>query len=95
MALGRSRIQRGILSARMCGGISGFIVLCCMTVTIPTQRSSAPKKRGTKVDIDVSAIIALFAQIAGPAFTVAFVFAFGSKLVHSFLSMGFDGRFKL
>lgn len=47
------------------------------------------------MDIDVQAIIALFAQIAGPAFTVAFVFAFGSKLVHSFLSMGFDGRFKL
>lgn len=47
------------------------------------------------MDIDVQAIIALFAQIAGPAFTVAFVFGFGAKLVHSFLSMGLDGRFKL
>lgn len=47
------------------------------------------------MDIDISAVIGLFAQIAGPAFTVAFVFAFGAKLVHSFLSMGFDGRFKL
>lgn len=47
------------------------------------------------MDIDVSVIVSLFAQIAGPAFTVAFVFAFGAKLVHSFLSMGFDGKFKL
>lgn len=43
----------------------------------------------------VQEVISLFAEIAGPAFTVAFVFAFGSKLVHAFLSMGFDGKFKL
>lgn len=47
------------------------------------------------MDIDVTEIIALFAQLAGPAFSVAFVFGFGAKLVHSFLSMGLDGRFKL
>lgn len=40
-------------------------------------------------------VIALFAEIAGPAFGVAFVFGLGSKLVHSFLSMGLDGKFKL
>lgn len=40
-------------------------------------------------------IIALFADITALAFPVAFVFGFGSKLVHSFLSMGLDGRFKL
>lgn len=47
------------------------------------------------IQVDLQPVIDLFAQIAGPAFGVAFVFAFGSKLVHSFLSMGFDGRFKL
>lgn len=47
------------------------------------------------MNIDVTEIIALFAQLAGPAFSVAFVFGFGAKLVHSFLSMGLDGRFKL
>lgn len=45
--------------------------------------------------MNVTAIIECFAQIAGPAFSVAFVFAFGAKLVKSFLSMGFDGKFKL
>mgnify|MGYP000466708072 CR=1 FL=1 len=45
------------------------------------------------MNIDVTEIIALFAQLAGPAFSVAF--GFGAKLVHSFLSMGLDGRFKL
>lgn len=40
-------------------------------------------------------IITLFAQIAGPAFGIAFVFGFGAKLVSSFLSMGLDGNFKL
>ena len=39
--------------------------------------------------------IAIFAEITALAFPVAFVFAFGAKLVHSFLSMGFDGWFKL
>ena len=38
------------------------------------------------MNIDVTEIIALFAQLAGPAFSVAFVFGFGAKLVHSFLS---------
>ena len=47
------------------------------------------------MNIDVTEIIALFAQLAGPAFSVAFVFGFGAKLVHSFLSMGLDWRFKL
>lgn len=47
------------------------------------------------MNIDMTEIIALFAQLAGPAFSVAFVFGFGAKLVHSFLSMGLDGRFKL
>lgn len=36
------------------------------------------------MNIDVTEIIALFAQLAGPAFSVAFVFGFGAKLVHSF-----------
>ncbi len=34
-------------------------------------------------------------EIVEYAFPVAFVFAFGGKIVHSFLSMGFDGVFKL
>lgn len=51
--------------------------------------------RGDTMNIDVTEIIALFAELAGPAFSVAFVFGFGAKLVHSFLSMGLDGRFKL
>ena len=33
------------------------------------------------MNIDVTEIIALFAQLAGPAFSVAFVFGFGAKLV--------------
>lgn len=45
--------------------------------------------------MNVMEIIDVFAQIAGPAFSVAFVFAFGGKLVRSFLNMGFDGKFKL
>lgn len=45
--------------------------------------------------VDVKAIIEIFSSIAGPAFAVAFVFGFGSKIVNSFLSMGLDGRFKL
>lgn len=43
----------------------------------------------------VSAVVTLFGDIAVPAFTVAFVFAFGAKLVRSLLNMGFDGKFKL
>lgn len=43
----------------------------------------------------ISAVIQLFADLAGPAFGVAFVFAFGGKLVRSFLNMSFDGKFKL
>ena len=31
------------------------------------------------MNIDVTEIIALFAQLAGPAFSVAFVFGFGAK----------------
>ncbi len=45
--------------------------------------------------MNVTDIIECFTLIAGPAFSVAFVFAFGAKLVKSFLSMGFDGKFKL
>lgn len=45
--------------------------------------------------MNVTDIIVCFTQIAGPAFSVAFVFAFGAKLVKSFLSMSFDGKFKL
>lgn len=45
--------------------------------------------------IDVSGIIEIFASIAVPAFSVAFVFGMGGKIVHSLLSMGLDGRFKL
>lgn len=43
----------------------------------------------------ISAVVVLFAELAVPAFTVAFVFAFGAKLVRSFLNMAFDGKFKL
>ena len=43
----------------------------------------------------VSAVVQLFGDIAVPAFTVAFVFAFCAKLVRSLLNMGFDGKFKL
>lgn len=45
--------------------------------------------------MDTVAIVELFAEIAGPAFGVAFVFGMGAKIVHSFLSMGLDGKFKL
>ena len=31
------------------------------------------------MNIDVTEIIALFAQLAGPAFSVAFVFGFGAR----------------
>ena len=43
----------------------------------------------------ISALVQLFGDIAVPAFSVAFVFAFGAKLVRSLLNMGFDGKFKL
>lgn len=43
----------------------------------------------------ISAVVALFGEIAVPAFAVAFVFAFGGKLIRSLLSMGLDGKFKL
>lgn len=43
----------------------------------------------------IRVVIQLFADIAGPAFSVAFVFAFGGKLVKSFLNMAFDGKFRL
>lgn len=45
--------------------------------------------------IDVTGIIEIFGYIAIPAFSVAFVFGLGGKMVHSLLSMGLDGRFKL
>lgn len=45
--------------------------------------------------MDYATVIGLFGDLAIPAFGVAFVFAFGGKLVRSFLSMGFDGKFKL
>lgn len=56
-------------------------------------KSFAPKKGD--LAMDMKEIINVFAQIAGPSFAVAFVFGFGSKIVHSFLSMGLDGKFKL
>lgn len=40
-------------------------------------------------------IISLFADMVKLAFPYAFVFAFGGKLVNSFLGMAFDGHFKL
>lgn len=43
----------------------------------------------------VSAVVGLFGEVAVPAFGIAFVFAFGSKLVRSLLNMGLDGKFKL
>ena len=43
----------------------------------------------------ISALVQLFGDIAVPAFSVAFVFAFGAKLVRSLLNMGFNGKFKL
>lgn len=43
----------------------------------------------------ITAVVQLFGDIAVPAFSVAFVFAFGAKLVRSLLNMGFDGKFKL
>lgn len=43
----------------------------------------------------ISAVVQMFGDIAVPAFSVAFVFAFGGKLVRSLLTMGFDGKFKL
>ena len=51
-----------------------------------------PKSRGSDI---LAEYISIFAEITALAFPVAFVFAFGSKLVHSFLSMAFDGWFKL
>lgn len=44
---------------------------------------------------DLSVLIGYFGDIAVPAFSIALVFGFGSKLVHAFLSMGLDGKFKL
>lgn len=44
---------------------------------------------------EISAVIQLFSDIAVPAFSIAFIFAFGGKLVRSLLSMAFDGKFKL
>lgn len=43
----------------------------------------------------IRAVITIFADLAAPAFGIAFVFAFGGKMVRSFLNMGFDGKFKL
>lgn len=43
----------------------------------------------------VSAVVALFGELAVPAFGIAFVFAFGSKLINSFLRMAMGERFKL
>lgn len=43
----------------------------------------------------VSAIVSMFGDIAIPAFSIAFTFAFGAKLVRSLLNMGLDGKFKL
>lgn len=57
------------------------------------QKLSVPRKGD--LAMDMTEIIDVFAQIAGPSFAVAFVFGFGAKIVHSFLSMGLDGKFKL
>ena len=46
-------------------------------------------------DFIMGEIIHIFAEITALAFPVAFVFSFGGKIVHSFLSMGLDGVFKL
>ena len=44
---------------------------------------------------DIGEIIKIFGDIAVPGFSVAFVFAFGGKIVRSLLNMGLDGKFKL
>lgn len=43
----------------------------------------------------ISTIVGLFADLAVPAFSIAFIFAFGGKIVKSLLSMGLDGKFKI
>lgn len=43
----------------------------------------------------ISAVVQLFGELAVPAFSVAFIFAFGGKLVRSFLNAAFDGKYKL
>lgn len=43
----------------------------------------------------ITAVVNIFGSIAVPGFAIAFVFAFGGKIVKSLLSMGFDGKFKL
>lgn len=43
----------------------------------------------------ITVLVGLFAELAAPAFAIAFVFAFGSKIVRSLLNMGMDGKFKL
>lgn len=40
-------------------------------------------------------VISVFADMVKLAFPYAFVFAFGGKLVNSFLHMAFDGEIKL
>ena len=51
-----------------------------------------PRLKGGSI---VQQVIGVFADMVELAFPYAFVFAFGGKLVHSFLSMAFDGEFKL
>ena len=47
------------------------------------------------MNIDYAEIIKIFASVAIPAFGVAFVFAFGEKIVRSLLSMMLGGKFKI
>lgn len=49
----------------------------------------------TNMNIDYAEIIRIFASVAIPAFGVAFVFAFGEKIVRSLLSMMLGGKFKI
>lgn len=37
----------------------------------------------------------VFASLAIPAFSIALTWAFGGKIVNSFLEMAFRGRFKI
>ena len=45
--------------------------------------------------MDVSGVVGIFVQIATEAVPVAIAFAVSAKIVHSFLVMALDGRFKL
>ena len=46
-------------------------------------------------ELEITEIIAIFKDIAVPAFSIALVFGLGAKIVRSLLSMGMDGKFKI